>query len=271
MQSQPTESASSPNRAPRPLSRLVRALATLVPTLLVGAGVFAVAAGLFNYLGTASALQTATSTPGASASAGASSVASLAPSASLAASGSVTLTGAVATRITVPALGIDLPVVHSPAREEFPLCNAAEYMSIGADYAYPGLPRVTYLYAHARTGMFGPLLTQSQVNDGQAMVGMWVEVYTDDNQRHVYEIAEVLRHVPADSSALTRPFNAGVDQLWLQTSEDKYSWSTKLQVVANPVGVVASTQADAHPAGKGSVCPDAPVCTTAGDGGCRAQ
>ena len=101
--------------------------------------------------------------------------------------------GAPATRVVIPALGIDLPVVTSPPNEHFPLCNVAEYLVLGRALAYPGLPQATYLYAHARTGMFLPLLTQSQVNNGAAMIGMWVEVYTDDNQRHVYEISQVIR------------------------------------------------------------------------------
>ena len=66
-----------------------------------------------------------------------------------------------------------------------------------------------------------------------------------------------------------RTVAATTDQLWLQTSEGPYSTSTKLQVVAEPVGVLAATAADAHPTAKGSTCPDAPRCKVAGDSGCR--
>ena len=100
------------------------------------------------------------------------------------------------------------------------------------------------------------------------MIGMWVEVYTDDNQRHVYQISQVLRHV-SGTAALDIAAGAKTDQLWLQTSEGPFESSTKLQVVAQPVGVIAATQADAHPPGKGSVCPDAPRCKFAGANGCR--
>jgi hypothetical protein len=101
------------------------------------------------------------------------------------------------------------------------------------------------------------------------MVGMWVEVYTADNQDHVYQISEVIRHVPADSTAFDRPLAAKTDQLWLQTSEGPLKSSTKLQVVAEPIGVLAASPADAHPTGKGDVCPDAPPCKTSTDTGCR--
>ena len=117
--------------------------------------------------------------------------------------------------------------------------------------AYPGLPQSTYLYAHARTNMFLPLLTQSMVKNGAAMIGMWVEVYTNDDQRHIYQISQVLRHVSGSAA--------------LSTADA----ATKLQVVAQPVGVIAASQADAHPAGKGNVCPDAPRCKAPGNTGCR--
>jgi hypothetical protein len=171
--------------------------------------------------------------------------------------------------VVIPALGIDLPVVTSPPNEQFPLCNVAEYMVLGRALAYPGLPQATYLYAHARKWMFLPLLTQSLINNGAAMIGMWVEVYTDDNQRHVYEISQVIRHVPAAPSALDAAASARTDQLWLQTSEGQLESSTKLQIVATPIGEVAATQADAHPAARGAVCPDAPICKTADATGCR--
>jgi hypothetical protein len=252
----------------RPVVRLAGELAGLVPALFVGAGVFAVAAGLFSYMEPVAAqpIATASATPASSAA-----LYTLPPLASGGASpgASAVTTAAIATRVVIPALGIDLPVVTSPPNEQFPLCNAAEYMVLGRVLAYPGLPQATYLYAHARKRMFLPLLTQSMVNNGSAMIGMWVEVYTDDNQRHVYEISKVIRHVPAAPSALDAAGSAKTDQLWLQTSEGPLESSTKLQIVATPIGEVAATQADAHPAAKGAVCPDAPICKTSDATGCR--
>jgi sortase (surface protein transpeptidase) len=194
---------------------------------------------------------------------------SLPPLVSAGPAGSAKTQAAIATRIEVPALGIDLPVVTSPPNEQFPLCDAAEYLVLDKPLAYPGLPQATYIYAHARKNMFLPLLDTSKVNDGAAMIGMWVEVYTDDDQRHVYQISEVVRHVPDDFSAFDRALAARTDQLWLQTSEGPIGYPYKLQVVAEPVGVLAASAADAHPTAKGNVCPDAPRCKTANGGGCR--
>ncbi len=250
----------------RPAGRVVLDLLGLVPALIAGAGVFLIAAGLLYYTQPTSAPSptpdVAPSTAVAQYSLPAiASIPVIGPSGSAAAS--------VATRITIPALGIDLPVIPSPPNEQFPMCNAAEFLVLGdKPLGYPGLPQATYLYAHARVKMFLPLLTQSQTRNGAAMIGMWVEVYTNDDQRHVYQITQVIRHV-SGSAALARAADATSDQLWLQTSEGPYETSTKLQVVAEPVGVIAATQAAAHPASKGNVCPDAPICQTSSSSGCR--
>ena len=239
-----------------------RDLLGLVPALIAGAGVFLVVAGLFYYLQPVAAGSNATPTaPPAS-------VApySLPPRASIAPSGSGTVAAAVATRVTIPAIGIDLPVVGPPQNEQFPLCNAAEYLVLDRALAYPGLPQATYLYAHARTGMFGPLYFADKADNLGSLIGLWVQVYTADNQDHVYQITETVPGV-LGSSALDRAATAKTDQLWLQTSEGPSESSSKLQIVAEPIGVVAASAADAHPAGKGNVCPDSP-CRGSG-GGCR--
>ncbi len=56
------------------------------------------------------------------------------------------------------------------------------------DLGQPGQPGATYLYAHARTGMFLPLLDTSKVNNGKAMLGKLVQVYTNDDMLYLYEI-----------------------------------------------------------------------------------
>jgi hypothetical protein len=250
----------------RPIARVVLALVGIVPALFAGAGVFLIAAGLFYYL------QPDTLAPSPTPSVAPSTpitVYSIPPIATVGPPGpSAGFVASIATRVTIPALSIDLPVVTSPPKEQFPLCNAAEYLVLDKPLGYPGLPQATYLYAHARTNMFLPLLTQSMIKNGAAMIGMWVEIYTDDDQRHIYQISKVLRHV-SGSAALATAASATTDQLWLQTSEGPLESSTKLQVVALPVGVIAATQADAHPKGKGNVCPDAPRCKAPGNMGCR--
>jgi hypothetical protein len=250
----------------RPIARLSGSLLGLIPALLAGAGVFLIVAGLFYYLQPVAAESSA---PASAGTFGPIAVYSLPPRVSPGPSGIAKTQEAIATRIAVPALGIDLPVVTSPPNEQFPLCNVAEYLSLDKAFAYPGLPQSTYLYAHAQKGMFLPLLTASKVEDGAAMIGMWAEVYTDDDQRHIYEISQVIRGVPASASSLDRPLGATTDELWLQTSEGPRESSTKLLVLAKPIGVLAASQADAHPPGKGDVCPGAPTCKTSTASGCR--
>jgi hypothetical protein len=261
-----------------PLRRVIRVgrgligdLAGLVPAVLAGAGVFLVVAGLFNYFGPAAeagappSAQAGTPTPAVTFS-----LPPLAtPGPSGSASASAPATWAVATRVAVPALSIDLPIVAPPKNEQFPLCDTAEYLTLDKAYAYPGAPQAVYLYAHARIYMFWQLLAQSKNNNGSGMIGMWVEVYTDDNQDHIYQITRVIRHVPANAAFADVAVAATTDELWLQTSEGHDNSSNKLQVVAVPLGVVATSYAAAHPAPRGKVCPDAPVCTKAGQGGCR--
>jgi hypothetical protein len=261
-------------RLARPLKGLSRDLAGLVPALLAGAGVFLVVAGLFNYFSPAVEPNPSPTDVVASDSPAAY---SLPPLVTVGPSGSGNASPgtsegvglAVATRVVIPALNIDVPIVASPHNEQYPLCNVAEYLSLGKDYAYPGAPQAVYLYAHARVHMFWNLLVNSKINNGAAMIGMWVEVYTDDNQRHVYEISQVIRHVPPSTSFADTALAAHTDQLWLQTSEGHANSSTKLQIVATPIGVLAASQADAHPTGRGNVCPDAPFCTASNQGGCR--
>ena len=250
----------------RSLARTAGDLLLLVPALIAGAGVFLVVAGLFYYLQPVSADAGATATPAPAESAA---VYSLPPLKSAGPSGSAAIQESIATRIRIPALGIDLPVIASPANEQFPLCYVAEYLTLDKAFAYPGLPQATYIYAHAQTGMFLPLLTTSKINDGASMIGMWIEVYTDDNQRHVYEITKVIRGVLDNAASHDQALAAKTDQLWLQTSEGPKETSTKLQVMAQPIGVLAASQADAHPTGKGAVCPTAPKCKTVGASGCR--
>jgi hypothetical protein len=244
-------------------------LAGLVPALVAGIGVFLIVAGLWNYFQPSVPIAPS-QTPAVSFDLpSAQTIAPLTPGPSVSPGASATQVMAAATRITIPALGIDDPVIPQPNNEMYPLCNTAEYLILGKAYGYPGAPQATYIYAHARVRMFWNLLVQSKIRNGAGMIGAWVEVYTDDNQRHIYEITQVFRHVPPNTSFGDKAFAATTDQLWLQTSEGHLNSSTKLQVLAMPVGVVAATYADAHPKGRGSVCPDAPFCTARGQSGCR--
>jgi hypothetical protein len=118
------------------------------------------------------------------------------------------------------------------------------------DLGQPGEGRATYLYAHARTGMFLPLLNESLEQNGQGMLGMVVEVWTSDDQRFLYDITEVRRH----QIDLNDAANATTDELWLQTSEGPKGTPGKLQVIAESLSQEAADPADAHPVAKPLVC-----------------
>ena len=147
----------------------------------------------------------------------------------------------VATRIVLRRLGIDLPIIaQPPGTGDFPLCDVAMYLpSLGQ----PGSGRATYLYAHARDGMFLPLLIASEDNNGQGMIGYTVEVYTSDSWRFLYKISEVRRH----TRDLVDATNDNQGRLWLQTSEGPDGTIPKLQVVAVQVDAQKTDPNAAHP------------------------
>ena len=154
----------------------------------------------------------------------------------------------VATRVRIAALKIDLPVVEPPeGADAYPLCDVAMYLE---QLGQPGEGRATYLYAHARTGMFLPILDASLVQNGKGMLGMVVEAWTSDDQRFLYEITEVRRHQLdlEDAIAATR------EELWLQTSEGPKGTPGKTQLIALPISQEAADPADAHPVAKPVVC-----------------
>ncbi|HEX7950640.1 MAG TPA: hypothetical protein VF494_09855 [Candidatus Limnocylindrales bacterium] len=225
----------------------------LIPALLTAFGVTLLAAGLLSLSSGVTADSLATPSPS-------SSLASAAPTSSplitlppLGSGGLATASPSapadrVATRVRIAALGIDLPVVAPPTGDNaYPYCNVAMYLP---DLGQPGQGRATYLYAHARTGMFLPLLTASEVENGKSMLGMVVEVWTSDDQRFLYDITEVRRH----QTTLSDAANATTEQLWLQTSEGPHGTIPKLQVVAEPLSQETADPADAHPVAKPVVC-----------------
>jgi hypothetical protein len=156
--------------------------------------------------------------------------------------------GRVATRIVIRRLGIDLPIMLQTENYGiFPLCDVALYIP---QMYQPGEGRATYIYAHARYGMFGPLLLESQINNGKRMLGMTVEVYTSDDYKFVYQITEVRRHALSLDDAL----NTMTERLWMQTSEGPHGTVPKLQVVADPLSVEKATPKAAHPDAHPRIC-----------------
>jgi len=159
----------------------------------------------------------------------------------------------VASRIRIPSLSIDLPVVPGdlvvPGNVDlYPLCDVAMFLR---EYVQPGQPGATYIYAHAQRGMFWPLLKASQADDGADLVGALIEVYTSDGMLHLYEIYTVKRHATDLSLADTPP---GVHILVLQTSEGVSGTIPKLQVAAHPFSVVPASPVEANPSPQPRVC-----------------
>jgi len=153
---------------------------------------------------------------------------------------------AVATRVVVPALRIDLPVVPGP--NGYPLCNVAMYIT---ELGQPGEGRATYLFAHARDGMFGPIYELAIVrHNPKKMLGMIVQVYTSDDKLYLYEITQYRLHQLNLDAAQA----ATSEQLWLQTSEGPKGTPGKTQLIATLLSVGAADPADAHPRAKPVVC-----------------
>ena len=173
----------------------------LLPAILTAAGVTLIAAGLLSYTGSASAAD-----PDASA---APTIVTADPSAGLAlptlpppgASPSIAACRrrartrtAVATRVVIEALGIDLPIIKPPRRiNTYPAATSRCTSSTRAS-ASPDPRKATYLYAHARDGMFGPIYDraiQKKHGGPKSMVGMIVQVFTSDDMMLEYQITKV--------------------------------------------------------------------------------
>ena len=165
----------------------------------------------------------------------------------------------VSTRIVIPSLEIDLPIVsrrlHIPNQgpDQYPPCDVAVYHTA---YFQPSEAGTTYIYAHARDGMFLPILDASLRNDGAALIGDLVQVYTDDNREYVYQITKVKRH--AIDFSLADNVAPGVSQLVLQTSEGPRGTIPKLQVLAQPIEILEVSAEAAHPKPRPRACYDTP-------------
>ena len=147
----------------------------------------------------------------------------------------------VATRVRIAALDIDLPIVEG--EDEYPLCNVAMYIG---RLSQPGNGGATYLYAHARPGMFEPLL----LTRASKQLGMIAEVWTNDDLKFVYEIIEVRRH----QTTLDGPAKVKRNELWLQTSEGPRGTVGKTQVRARLLSVERAGHAQANPKPKPVNC-----------------
>lgn len=159
-----------------------------------------------------------------------------------------------ATRVVVPALNIDLPVIRG--NDEYPLCNVAMYLSSGKKakddvFGQPGEGRVTYIYAHARDGMFGAIYNLAiRKGTPKKMIGMLVQVYTNRNRVYLYEIRQVRLNITDLDAAIAR----NKEEVWLQTSEGPKGTKGKTQVLTKFLGVEESTKKESQPKPKPVRC-----------------
>lgn len=260
---------------------LLDALRTrLLPALLTAAGVVLVTAGLLSYadptaagprpvesevVGTLAPSEATVVTPSPgpsgttgppSADPGASGSVSPGPSASPTSPASLAPDPtkkpgrAVATRVVVPALGIDMAVVKG--NDGYPWCNVAMYLHTGSSaakdaFGQPGEDRATYLYAHARDGMFGPIYELAiERRTPRKMLGTVVQVYTSDFKLYLYEVREYRLHVTGARS-LSDVIGATSEELWLQTSEGPAGTPGKTQLRAFPISVTDADPRESTP------------------------
>jgi hypothetical protein len=220
----------------------------LLPAVLTAAGVTLIAAGLLNYSGAqATPLESADPTIVTANPSESHALPTLPPLASIPLP-SISPSGApsdrVATRVVVDALGIDLPVIRPKGSSStYPACNVAMYIQ---ELGQPGSGRATYIYAHARDGMFGPIYERAilkRQGGPKSMLDMAVEVYTSDDLLFLYQVSAVRLH----QLTLDAAFKATTEQLYLQTSEGPKGTPGKTMLVADFVAVVGADHKAAHP------------------------
>lgn len=224
--------------------------ARLLPALLTAGGVTLLAAGLLTYTVPVAAEPIETPSPAPTAVA----VVTPSPLITLPPIGSPTPSptasadpNRVATRVRIKGLDIDLPIIKGPSG--YPKCDVAMYLVDPAEpprVGQPGQGRATYIFAHARPGMFEPLLKTK----ASAMRGELVEVWTSDDMLFRYEIVATRR----GQTSLEDALNATTEQLWLQTSEGPKGTPGKTQVIAMPLDSEPADHAAAHPKAKPRSC-----------------
>jgi len=128
--------------------------------------------------------------------------------------------GVLANRIRIERLGIDLKIIEGDGIDA-PINKAAHYPGS----AWPGAGSNTYIYGHARKGMFLPLW--------KAREGDVVELDLVDGTTRTYVVDQVLPKVPWDAMKYVRP--TATEQLTLQTSTSYHPTSPRFIVIALPV------------------------------------
>lgn len=241
----------APGRLRTPTRRLAASLAgnalvRLGPALTTALGIALVVGGLLTYDAAAGSLILPTPAPTPTAVVETSPTPL--PTVGLRTPGPTAPPTGTASRIVIPAMRIDLPVIEG--NEGFPYCDVAMYeVSLGQ----PGRPGTTYIYAHARVETFLRLLTLSEVRDGAPMIGMLVEVYTTQGRLSLYEIDAVKRHVVRNGFVAHPAIEGQPQDLILQTSESFFG-AAKLQVHARYLYSQDVDPAEANPPAHPVIC-----------------
>jgi LPXTG-site transpeptidase (sortase) family protein len=95
-------------------------------------------------------------------------------------------------RVKVPEVGINLPIVEGDGYNA-PLFEAVHYPGT----KWPGEGGRSVFYAHARTGMFGPLFG--------ARVGQHIQIAGPDGSVRTYAISQYFRRWPVTDLSWLRP------------------------------------------------------------------
>jgi hypothetical protein len=150
-----------------------------------------------------------------------------------------------ATRVAVSGLGIDLPVIRGPSG--YPPCRVAMYLP---SVSQPRELGISFIYAHARKGMFLPLLYKWRASRSAGLIGRTVRVWTSDSFVSYYRIDKV--RVTAKATAGVTLLSS--ERLWLQTSTGPNSTYPKLIVEASRYATLKTTYAASHPTARPVRC-----------------
>lgn len=150
------------------------------------------------------------------------------------------------TRVRMPAqsvmpTGINIATIRG--NSGYPLCGVSMY---NGAYSQPREPSewATFVFAHARKGMFEPLYLTWKRGNAAKLVGKVFYLYTSDNKMHTYRITGTAYGKQSVMDSIT---SAGFDKAWLQTSTGPNYTYPKFFVKASRVATTSVSYAAAHP------------------------
>jgi len=128
-------------------------------------------------------------------------------------------------RIQIPRLAIDLPIAEGDVERDVVVQQTPENFAFHLPgTAIPGMGSNTYIYAHARRGMFLTLWN--------ARAGDQVVISTPDGVALKYVVAEVHPRVPPEDTSWILPTSS--ERLTLQTSTGPNRDDPRFVVIAVP-------------------------------------